>query len=91
MSDNFRFFVRGRVQGVGFRAFIERRARQEALNGWVRNLRDGGVEALLGPFFADQAEDFAAILEMGPGHVESVTFHSSEEDVADGLEVRPTF
>jgi acylphosphatase len=38
--------VEGRVQGVGFRAFVELRARGYGLDGWVRNRRDGGVEAV---------------------------------------------
>ena len=39
--------VRGRVQGVGYRAFIEREAALRGLRGWVRNRRDGTVEAVL--------------------------------------------
>jgi acylphosphatase len=39
--------VRGRVQGVGFRAFVEHHAIQRGLTGWVRNRRDGSVEAVL--------------------------------------------
>lgn len=38
--------VRGRVQGVGFRAFVEREALRRGLEGWVRNCRDGSVEAV---------------------------------------------
>jgi acylphosphatase len=38
--------VSGRVQGVGFRAFVEHHARQRNLTGWVRNRRDGTVEAV---------------------------------------------
>ena len=38
--------VRGEVQGVGYRAFVEDEARRRALNGWVRNRRDGSVEAV---------------------------------------------
>jgi len=38
--------VRGRVQGVGYRAFVEDEARQRGLRGWVRNRRDGSVEAV---------------------------------------------
>jgi acylphosphatase len=38
--------VRGRVQGVGYRAFVEDEAVQRRLRGWVRNRRDGSVEAV---------------------------------------------
>jgi acylphosphatase len=38
--------VRGRVQGVGFRAFVEHHALQRGVAGWVRNRRDGSVEAV---------------------------------------------
>jgi acylphosphatase len=38
--------VRGRVQGVGFRAFVEVEALRRGLGGWVRNRRDGTVEAV---------------------------------------------
>lgn len=41
-----RFLVRGRVQGVGFRAYVRRVARTEGLAGWVRNLPDGTVECV---------------------------------------------
>jgi acylphosphatase len=38
--------VRGRVQGVGFRFFAERAARELGIRGWVRNRPDGSVETL---------------------------------------------
>src|SRR5580765_1022353 len=51
--------VRGRVQGVGYRAFVEDEARQRGLAGWVRNRRDGSVEAV----FAGPAADVEAAIE----------------------------
>jgi len=41
-----RYIVRGRVQGVGFRWFVDHEARQLGLAGWVRNNVDGTVETL---------------------------------------------
>ncbi len=41
-----RYVVTGRVQGVGFRWFVEREARILGINGWVRNRADGSVEVL---------------------------------------------
>ena len=42
-----RFVVSGRVQGVGFRWFTHDAASREGVTGWVRNLPDGRVEALV--------------------------------------------
>jgi len=57
--------VFGRVQGVGFRAFVLRQAEQLGLDGWVRNLGDGSVESLV-----DASEDahaeFENVLRQGP-------------------------
>jgi acylphosphatase len=50
--------VRGRVQGVGYRAWVADEATSRSLEGWVRNARDGGVEAL----FAGPADIVAAMV-----------------------------
>lgn len=51
--------VRGRVQGVGYRAFVTREALRHGVAGWVRNRRDGSVEAVL----SGAAEKVAAVIE----------------------------
>jgi acylphosphatase len=65
MSEAIRLRIDGRVQGVGYRAWLEREARSHGLRGWVRNRRDGSVEALLiGD--ADAVEAVAASCARGP-------------------------
>jgi acylphosphatase len=57
--------VLGRVQGVGFRAFVEQAAGVMGLTGWVRNRWDGSVEVLAeGP--RQVLEQFAQALKSGP-------------------------
>jgi acylphosphatase len=46
ITEARRFVVRGRVQGVGFRWFVEREAHVLDIAGWVRNNADGSVEVL---------------------------------------------
>jgi acylphosphatase len=50
--------IRGQVQGVGYRAWVEDTALIRGLDGWVRNRRDGSVEAV----FAGAADDVAAMI-----------------------------
>ena len=60
-----RFLVRGRVQGVGFRWFVEREAHILGVVGWVRNNADGSVEVLaMGS--RDQLSGLRSRLREGP-------------------------
>jgi acylphosphatase len=73
--------IQGRVQGVGYRAWVEHQARVHHLEGWVRNRRDGGVEALFaGP--ADVVSNMVALCRRGPAsaRVEAVQDESASSD-----------
>ena len=59
MSGAIHVSIRGRVQGVGFRAFVEEGALQRGVRGWVRNRRDGSVEAM----FSGEAQTVAGMIE----------------------------
>lgn len=79
--------IRGRVQGVGYRAWVEHRARAHALEGWVRNRRDGSVEALFaGP--PAVVADMVASCRRGPSaaRVDAV---DDEPAHSDALNWRP--
>jgi acylphosphatase len=79
-----RVVISGRVQGVGFRYALADEARMRKLGGWVRNRRDGTVEALLaGP----EAEVDAAIIwaRHGPpgARVTSVEVEPATSELTD--------
>lgn len=73
--------IRGRVQGVGYRAWVEHQARLAKLEGWVRNRRDGSVEALFsGP--PTIVAEMVALCRHGPpsARIESVTRETGDEE-----------
>jgi acylphosphatase len=89
--------IAGRVQGVGFRAFVEAEAATRGIRGWVRNRRDGSVEAV----FASPPETvdgMLAVCRRGPrfARVDRVDVEHATEDALvtgrpdDGFSVRPT-
>jgi acylphosphatase len=89
--------VRGRVQGVGYRAFVEDEAHKRRLRGWVRNCRDGSVEAV----FSGPRSDVEAVIEAcrrgpfaarvsGLDQREGTEADLSEAGTATSFSVRPT-
>jgi acylphosphatase len=76
-----RVVVRGRVQGVGFRAFVEEEARQRRIAGWVRNRRDGSVEAVFAGLL-DEVDTMTAAVRRGPpaARVEAVEVSQAGDD-----------
>jgi acylphosphatase len=86
-----RAVIRGRVQGVWFRGWTVDTATGLGLDGWVRNRRDGSVEALfVGP--ADAVERMLAACRTGPSRarVEAVERHVAEDDGVAGFRQRQT-
>jgi acylphosphatase len=64
-STILRVTIGGRVQGVGYRAWVEHEAMLRGLEGWVRNRRDGSVEAVFaGP--EDVVADMVSSCRRGP-------------------------
>lgn len=46
MEKNLKLLISGRVQGIGYRAFVEKRAENHGIKGYVKNLSDGKVEVV---------------------------------------------
>ncbi len=72
--------LEGRVQGVGFRAFVRRNARRLKLQGWVKNLADGRVEALIsGP--EEDVKELLELMKEGPSlaRVRDISLSSRED------------
>lgn len=83
--------VYGRVQGVGFRAFVEREAQAAGLDGWVRNRREGTVEAVIAGEDA-AVEQVLGALRQGPpaSHVREVQTIPHDAQVPPGFTTLPT-
>ena len=74
-----RFVVSGRVQGVGFRWFVENEASKLGISGWVRNREDGCVEVLAAGT-KTQLDSLYNVLKNGPraARVDSVQVIEAE-------------
>lgn len=82
--------ITGRVQGVGFRMYMARKARELGVTGWVRNRRDGSVEATVQGTPA-AVEAIIAWAQRGPSSavVSKVTITEGRGEYA-AFETRPT-
>jgi acylphosphatase len=80
------FLIQGRVQGVGFRWFVQREAAELELRGWVRNTEDGDVEVVAAGDAGD-LDELRATLRRGPrgSRVDRIIEHSLAENEAEDL------
>ena len=83
-SEAKRYIVRGRVQGVGFRWFVEREAHMLGVAGWVRNNHDGSVE-VLAQGTRDQLSGLHSRLREGPRAARVDSVEVSEAAPSEGL------
>jgi len=83
------FVVRGRVQGVGFRYFVQTLAEEIGVKGWVRNRADGSVE-VYGEAPPQRLADFRRRLERGPSlaRVDAVEESAVPAEGTDSFQVR---
>jgi acylphosphatase len=83
--------IRGRVQGVWYRGWTVEEAQRRGLRGWVRNRRDGSVEAMLCGSAA-RVDDMISALWDGPpsARVEEVDRSNAEPFTGSGFVTLPT-
>lgn len=81
----WRAVVSGKVQGVGFRAYVLDTARDLQLGGEVWNRTDGAVELIFSHADQETLERFAEALKRGPGRVHGVQVLRSNELTSPGL------
>lgn len=82
-TKTVRVRIAGRVQGVWFRGWTAQMAQVLELDGWVRNRRDGTVEALFsGP--AEMVDQMLAFCNQGPTHAKVERIDIAAEDDYDG-------
>jgi acylphosphatase len=72
-----KYKIDGRVQGVGFRAFVRHAANQLGVRGWTRNLDDGGVE-IYAIGTREQLAEFSGLVRNGPRFAEVRTVEELE-------------
>jgi acylphosphatase len=90
MAVTKRLLITGRVQGVGFRFYAQRKARELSVAGWVRNRPDGSVEAVIQGTL-EAVESMIAWARRGPPSAVVSGVQITEADgVYASFETRPT-
>lgn len=88
-----RLLISGFVQGVGYRAFVQREAEKLEVFGWVRNLSDDRVEVLAQSDQKEKLKELIKICEKGPflAEVKDISIEWQEpQEQFESFEKRPT-
>ena len=91
MKKSVKVMIEGRVQGVWYRSWTVETARGLGLDGWVRNRRDGSVQAVFsGP--NDAVEEMLRLCAEGPSSatVSSVEYIPHDSPVPVGFRIKPS-
>jgi len=85
----YRYFVAGRVQKVGFRNFVWRKAKRLGVSGFTKNLPDGRVEVLASFVSGEGRDAFEKALRKGPvfARVDEVKKNKEDEYAKKGFDI----
>jgi acylphosphatase len=84
MKEQRHLRIHGKVQGVGYRFFATRVARRMGLKGWIQNMRDGAVEALV-EGEKQAIDDWIEELREGPRFAEVTKIEQESRDFTGSL------
>ena len=88
--NTYRFKITGKVQGVSYRKSIQQMAAMGQLQGYIKNQKDGSVEAVVF-LYDDQLEDFISLLKNGSSlsKVDDISYEVIEEEmIYDGFMIK---
>jgi len=90
MSSSYLCIISGKVQGVGYRASIQKMAAKAGFHGYVKNLGNGDVEAGVTIFDENQLAQFLAILKQGSSYsvVDNINYKKIETLLCNGFNIK---
>ena len=88
--QTYKFIITGSVQGVGYRAFIRENALKEGFRGYVKNLPDDSVEAVVNVSNENELKKFIEILKKGSpfSYVDNIIYNKIDNMEFKNFEIR---
>jgi acylphosphatase len=84
MKETRHIKIHGKVQGVGYRIYATRVARRLGLKGWIQNLRDGSVEAMV-EGEAESIDEWIGEIKEGPRYAEVIKIEQDRREFGGRL------